>query len=242
MVLEFLELMPQSQCKRTVKNVIENTEKFLELKQKTCNEFGRKNSEVITVGASKAQNIKSIQQAFEGGIKNFGENYLQEAEEKIEHLSSDINWHFIGSIQSKKSKKIARLFNWVHTIERIEIAELLNNARPKELGQLNVCIQINLDSEKSKSGIRIEEVDHFIWELQRMKNLKVRGLMSIPKPKEKEKQRQSFKKLKNKLNELKKNYNDLDTLSMGMSADYQEAIAEGSTIIRIGTNIFGQRQ
>ena len=225
-----------------MKNIKEATKQFLELKRQACVESKRKNSEVIAIGASKTQSVQSIRKSYEAGIKNFGENYLQEAEGKIKYLPSDITWHFIGSIQSRKSKKIARLFNWVHTIERIEVAELLNNARPKELGQLNVCIQINLDSEKSKSGIRIEEVDHFMLELQRMKNLKVRGLMSIPKPKEKEKQRQSFKKLKNKLNELKKNYNDLDTLSMGMSADYQEAIAEGSTIIRIGTNIFGQRQ
>jgi pyridoxal phosphate enzyme (YggS family) len=225
-----------------VKNIKEATKQFLELKQKTCNESGRESSEVIAIGASKTQSVQSIRQAYEGGITNFGENYLQEAEGKISQLPSDITWHFIGAIQSKKSKKIARMFDWVHTIDRIEIAQLLNKARPEELGKLNVCVQVNLDKEKSKSGINLEEVDDFLWEIQNLDNLTVRGLMAIPKPKDNERQKLSFKKIKNKFNELKKNYNELDTLSMGMSADYQEAIAEGSTMIRIGTNLFGPRQ
>ena len=225
-----------------MKNIKEATKQFLELKQKTCNESGRESSEVIVIGASKTQSIQSIRQAYEGGITNFGENYLQEAEEKISQLPSDITWHFIGAIQSKKSKKIARMFDWVHTIDRVEIAQLLNSARPKELEKLNVCVQVNLDREESKSGINLEEVDNFLLEIESLDNLTVRGLMVIPKPKDNERQRLSFKKIKNKFNELKKNYNSLDTLSMGMSADYQEAIAEGSTMIRIGTNLFGPRQ
>jgi pyridoxal phosphate enzyme (YggS family) len=225
-----------------VKNIKEATKQFLELKQKTCNESGRESSEVIVIGASKTQSIQSIRQAYEGGITNFGENYLQEAEEKISQLPSDITWHFIGAIQSKKSKKIARMFDWVHTIDRVEIAQLLNSARPKELEKLNVCVQVNLDREESKSGINLEEVDNFLLEIESLDNLTLRGLMVIPKPKDNERQRLSFKKIKNKFNELKKNYNELDTLSMGMSADYQEAIAEGSTMIRIGTNLFGPRQ
>ncbi len=225
-----------------MKNIKEATKQFLELKQKTCNESGRESSEVIVIGASKTQSIQSIRQAYEGGITNFGENYLQEAEKKISQLPSDITWHFIGAIQSKKSKKIARMFDWVHTIDRVEIAQLLNSARPKELEKLNVCVQVNLDREESKSGINLEEVDNFLLEIESLDNLNVRGLMVIPKPKDNERQRLSFKKIKNKFNELKKNYNELDTLSMGMSADYQEAIAEGSTMIRIGTNLFGPRQ
>jgi PLP dependent protein len=225
-----------------VKNIKEATKQFLELKQKTCNESGRESSEVIAIGASKTQSIQSIREAYEGGITNFGENYLQEAEEKISQLPSGITWHFIGAIQSKKSKKIARMFDWVHTIDRIEIAQSLNNARPKELAKLNVCVQVNLDREESKSGINLEEVDNFLLEIQNLDNLMVRGLMVIPKPKDNDRQRLSFKKLKNKFNELKKNYNGLDTLSMGMSADYKEAIAEGSTMIRIGTSLFGPRQ
>ena len=225
-----------------MKNIKEATKQFLELKQKTCNESGRESSEVIAIGASKTQSIQSIRQAYEGGITNFGENYLQDAEGKINQLPSDITWHFIGAIQSKKSKKIARMFDWVHTIDRVEIAQLLNSARPKELEKLNVCVQVNLDREESKSGINLEEVDNFLLEIESLDNLNVRGLMVIPKPKDNERQRLSFKKIKNKFNELKKNYNELDTLSMGMSADYQEAIAEGSTMIRIGTNLFGPRQ
>ena len=225
-----------------MKNIKEATKQFLELKQKTCNESGRESSEVIAIGASKTQSVQSIRQAYEGGITNFGENYLQDAEGKINQLPSDITWHFIGAIQSKKSKKIARMFDWVHTIDRVEIAQLLNSARPKELEKLNVCVQVNLDREESKSGINLEEVDNFLLEIESLDNLTVRGLMVIPKPKDNERQRLSFKKIKNKFNELKKNYNELDTLSMGMSADYQEAIAEGSTMIRIGTNLFGPRQ
>ena len=225
-----------------MKNIKESTKQFLELKQKTCNELGRDNSEVVAIGASKTQSIQSILKAYEGGITDFGENYLQEAEEKISQLPSDITWHFIGSIQRKKSKKIASMFDWVHTIDRIEVAEALNNARPKELGQLNVCVQVNLDNEESKSGIALEELDNFLLDIQNLDNLKVRGLMVIPRPKDNSIQRLSFKKIKNKFNELKKIYNGMDVLSMGMSADFQEAIAEGSTMIRIGTNLFGPRQ
>ena len=225
-----------------MKNIKEATKQFLELKQKACNELGRENSEVIAIGASKTQSIQSILKAYEGGITDFGENYLQEAEEKISQLPSDITWHFIGSIQRKKSKKIASMFDWVHTIDRIEVAESLNNARPKELGQLNVCVQVNLDNEESKSGIALEEVDNFLLDIQNLDNLNVRGLMVIPRPKDNDIQRLSFEKIKNKFNELKKIYNGMDALSMGMSADFQEAIAEGSTMIRIGTNLFGPRQ
>lgn len=134
------------------------------------------------------------------------------------------------------------MFDWVHTIDRIEVAESLNNARPKELGQLNVCVQVNLDNEESKSGIALEELDNFLLDIQKLDNLNVRGLMVIPRPKDNDIQRLSFKKIKNKFNELKKIYNGMDALSMGMSADFQEAIAEGSTMIRIGTNLFGPRQ
>ena len=225
-----------------MKDIKEATKRFLQLKQISCDQSGRENSEVTAIAASKRQSINSIYQAYEGGIINFGENYLQEAEEKIRHLPTDITWHFIGAIQSKKSKKIARMFDWVHTIDRIEVAKLLNNARPEEMGALNICIQINLDKEDSKSGIGLEEVDSFLLGIKNLKNLKLRGLMAIPRPKENEQQRVSFKKIKNKFNDLKKNYNELDTLSMGMSADYHEAIAEGSTMVRIGTHIFGQRQ
>ena len=225
-----------------MKDIKKATKKFLQLKQTACDQSGRENSEVTAIAASKTQSINSVHQAYEGGIINFGENYLQEAEEKIKHLPADITWHFIGAIQSKKSKKIARMFDWVHTIDRIEVAELLNNARPEEMGALNICIQINLDKEESKAGIGLEEVDSFLSEIRNLKNLKLRGLMAIPRPKENEQQRLSFKKIKNKFNHLKKNYNELDTLSMGMSADYHEAIAEGSTMIRIGAHIFGQRK
>jgi len=222
------------------------------IKEKTTN-FLNEINEVLTrcnlgkealtiIGASKTKDINEIREAYQAGIRHFGENYLQEAEDKIYKLDLDITWHFIGSIQKRKSKKIAHLFDWVHTLERIEVAKKLDKERSELSKKLNVCIQINVDDEKSKSGIAIDEVDKFVVEINNMENLTLRGLMAIPNPlASKENQIKSFKLLKRKFDELQKNYKTVDTLSMGMSADYEPAIAHGSTMVRIGTNIFGKR-
>ena len=195
------------------------------------------------MGASKSQTIEDIEKAYENGISHFGENYLQEAESKIKKIRKNIIWHFIGSIQTRKTKKIASLFDWVHTVDSLKIAERLNEARPSFKGPLNVCLQVNIDNEKTKSGVLKEEIDDFLTTLITLKNIKTRGLMIIPKPRQTAKeQSEIFLDLKLKLNSLKSRFPELDTLSMGMSSDYLVAIQEGATIVRIGTGIFGARK
>jgi len=203
----------------------------------------RNPEEIILMGASKSQTVEQIEQAYENGVFHFGENYLQEAETKISKIEKNIIWHFIGSIQTKKTKKIARLFDWVHTVDSLKIAEKLNDARPSSRGPLNICLQVNIDNEETKSGILKEEIDGFLTSLTSLKNIKTRGLMIIPKPRHTaEEQSEVFSDLRLKLDSLKSKFPELDTLSMGMSSDYLVAIQEGATILRIGTGIFGARK
>ena len=195
------------------------------------------------MGASKSHTVEQIEQAYDNGIFHFGENYLQEAETKINKIDKNIVWHFIGSIQTRKTKKIARLFDWVHTVDSLKIAEKLNEARPSSRGPLNICLQVNIDNEETKSGILKEEIDDFLTNLTTLKNIKTRGLMIIPKPRDAvEEQSEIFSDLRLKLDSLKSKFPELDTLSMGMSSDYLVAIQEGATILRIGTGIFGARK
>ena len=208
-----------------------------------CNLSKRSVEDVVLIGASKSQTIKKIIEAYEEGIKNFGENYLQEAEEKITQLDQDIVWHFIGSIQSRKAKKIAEIFDWVHTIDSFKVADKLNSARPKSKGVLNACLQINIDDEESKSGVKIENLEELIQKSEALKNIKIRGLMVIPKPRDsEEEQRKIFRKVKKIYDSLIRKGHKFDTLSMGMTSDYGVAIQEGATMIRIGTGIFGPRK
>ena len=208
-----------------------------------CMNACRNPEEIILMGASKSQTVAQIEQAYENGVFHFGENYLQEAETKISKIEKNIIWHFIGSIQTKKTKKIARLFDWVHTVDSLKIAEKLNDARPSSRGPLNICLQVNIDNEETKSGILKEEIDGFLTSLTSLKNIKTRGLMIIPKPRHTaEEQSEVFSDLKLKLDSLKSKFPELDTLSMGMSSDYLVAIQEGATILRIGTGIFGARK
>ena len=208
-----------------------------------CNLSKRSVQDVVLIGASKSQTIKKIIEAYEEGIKNFGENYLQEAEEKITRLDQDIIWHFIGSIQSRKAKKIAEIFDWVHTIDSFKVADKLNSARPKSKGALNACLQINIDDEESKSGVKIENLEELIQKSEALENIKIRGLMVIPRPRDsEEEQRKVFRKVKEIYDSLIRKGHKLDTLSMGMTSDYGVAIQEGATMIRIGTGIFGPRK
>ncbi len=208
-----------------------------------CINACRNPEEIILMGASKSQTVEQIEQAYEKGVFHFGENYLQEAEPKISKIEKNIIWHFIGSIQTKKTKKIAHLFDWVHTVDSLKIAEKLNDARPSSRGPLNICLQVNIDNEETKSGILKEEIDDFLTSLTSLKNIKTRGLMIIPKPRRTaEEQSEVFSDLKLKLDSLKSKFPELDTLSMGMSSDYLVAIQEGATILRIGTGIFGARK
>ena len=220
----------------------ENIQKIILDIKENCNLSKRSFEDVVLIGASKSQTIEKIIVAYEEGIKNFGENYLQEAEEKISKLDQDIIWHFIGSIQSRKAKRIAEIFDWVHTIDSFKVAEKLNSSRPKSKGALNACLQLNIDDEESKSGLKIENLEEIIQKIEALENLKIRGLMVIPKPRvSKEEQRKVFRKVKGIYDSLIRQGHNFDTLSMGMTSDYGVAIQEGATMIRIGTGIFGPR-
>lgn len=206
--------------------------------------YHRKLDSVILVAASKCRNVSEIKEAISCGQRHFGENYLQEALPKITALQNEnICWHFIGAIQSNKTKLIAENFSWVQTLTREKIAQRLNNQRPDNLPALNVCIEVNLTGEATKSGIRGDEVLSLAQKIAAMPKLKLRGLMAIPPPLE------DFAhhcKIFHKLFLLKQDLNDkgfdLDTLSMGMSDDFEAAIAEGATMVRIGSLIFGSRR
>ncbi|MBS9777400.1 MAG: YggS family pyridoxal phosphate-dependent enzyme [Gammaproteobacteria bacterium] len=211
-----------------------------------CRQTERKRETVKLLAVSKKHAHESIQIAFEHGQRDFGENYLSEALEKQKILSDlDICWHYIGSIQSNKTKKMAENFDWIHTVDSFKIAKRLSEQRPKNLAKLNICLQINIDNEESKSGIS-PDIDNLISltnQVKSLPNINLRGLMCIPAPKEtKDKEIQTFMKMNNLMKTLNKNGLSMDTLSMGMSDDMDSAIRCGSTIVRVGTAIFGKRQ
>ena len=198
---------------------------------------------VQLLAVSKAQSSQAIREAYLAGQSMFGENYLQEALDKQAQLTDlAIEWHFIGPIQSNKSQLIAQNFAWVHSIDRLKIAQRLNDARPANLAPLQVCIQVNVSNEASKSGVAQDEVVALATAIVKMPHLKLRGLMSIPEPsKDYNKQCSQFKQVRECYDALLAQGFALDTLSIGMSDDYQAAIEEGSTIVRIGSALFGAR-
>ena len=197
---------------------------------------------VKLVAVSKKKSWEDILEAYENGISDFGENYLQESLEKISKLKDlKINWHFIGNIQSNKCEEIAKNFDWVHTIDRLKVARLIDKYCP-ENKCIKCLIQINIDDEESKSGIKVEEVEIFLKELSSLKKLKICGLMIIPNPNvELSDLQQTFKNIKILADRLNENYENLTEISMGMSRDFELAIKEGSTIVRLGETIFGAR-
>jgi PLP dependent protein len=205
--------------------------------------FHRSEGSVCLLAVSKTRSVEEIMTAINEGQRHFGENYCQEAIEKIETIARpDLIWHFIGPIQSNKTRQIADHFDWVHTVDRIKIARRLDEARPDTREPLNICVQVNISGEGSKSGIPIDEVTDFIKELEQFKRIKVRGLMSLPAPdNDFDEQRKPFSILNQKLHELSLSRPNLDTLSIGTTQDMVAAIAEGATIVRIGTAIFGPR-
>ena len=197
---------------------------------------------VKLVAVSKKKSWENILEAYENGISDFGENYLQESLEKIAKLKDlKINWHFIGNIQSNKCEEIAKNFDWVHTIDRLKVARLIDKYCPEDKS-IKCLIQINIDDEESKSGIRVEEVEIFLKELSSLKKIKICGLMIIPNPNvELSDLQQTFKNIKKLADRLIENYENLTEISMGMSRDFELAIKEGSTIVRLGETIFGAR-
>lgn len=200
---------------------------------------------VKLLAVSKGQSLEKIKEAYHCGLREFAENYLQEAENKIQQLSDlDLCWHFIGPIQSNKAKAIAQQFSWVHSVSRLKIAQLLDQHRPDDLPPLNICLQINLSGEESKSGMPMEESFQIIEQIKSLRHLNCRGLMTIP-PEEADPatQYKLFSQLKELLEQLNQSADmRMDTLSMGMSQDLSQAIHAGSTMVRIGRALFGERQ
>lgn len=205
--------------------------------------YSRAAGSVTLLAVSKKQSVEAIRAAWNGGQRCFGENYLQEALDKMQELADlPIEWHFIGPIQSNKTKKIAEHFSWVHSIDSFRIAKRLNDQRPAHLPPLNICLEINTSGESSKSGIAPEETAALAAACRTLPHLVLRGLMTIPAPAANfTDQRQPFHALQTLKNSLNAQGFALDTLSMGMSADWEAAVAEGATIIRLGTAIFGER-
>ncbi len=206
---------------------------------------GRNENEITLLGAAKKQPAEKIADAYASGISHIGENYLQEAIAKQEQLKElAITWHFIGPIQSNKTRALASHFAWVHSVDRFKIAERLSQHRPPGLNPLNICIQVNIDKEAAKSGADLADVDELLDKIKDLPNLYVRGLMIIPRPRETvAEQRDIFKSTSVLMMQLNQRHAlNMDTLSMGMSNDLEAAIAEGATIVRIGTALFGKRQ
>jgi len=205
--------------------------------------YSRTTGSVHLLAVSKTHSAEKIRTLINAGQSFIGESYLQEALSKMGQLVDlDVEWHFIGPIQSNKTKDIAENFSWVHTVDRPKIAQRLSNQRPENMPDLNVCLQVNISGEPSKSGITIQKLPELAKNVMSLPHLKLRGLMAIPaRSQHFEEQRIPFRQLRLALEELNEGGMELDTLSMGMSNDMEAAIAEGATIIRIGTALFGSR-
>jgi len=204
-------------------------------------------SSVQLLAVSKTFPMEAVLEAIAGGQRAFGENYLQEGVEKIAAVAraqpdTALEWHFIGPIQSNKTRPIATNFHWVHTVERLKIAQRLSEQRPPELGPLNICLQVNISGEATKSGATAAELPALARQVAALPNLKLRGLMAIPEAQtDPALQRAAFAKLRQLADSLRADGLMIDTLSMGMSGDMAAAILEGATIVRVGSAIFGLR-
>lgn len=223
-------------------SISENLSRIQQQIEQISAEHQRENVRLLAV--SKTKPVQAIEEAIRAGQCAFGENYVQEGIEKIAYFSGNksLEWHFIGPLQSNKSRLVAEHFDWIQTMDRFKIAERLNEQRPEHLLPLNVLIQINISDESSKSGIQPEEMFSLAEKISQFPRLKLRGLMAIPKPEsEPEQQKIVLRKMKDLFNRLQQRFESVDTLSMGMSDDMASAIECGSTMVRIGTAIFGER-
>ncbi|QBQ63298.1 YggS family pyridoxal phosphate-dependent enzyme [Actinobacillus indolicus] len=212
--------------------------------QQYCQQANRPEQSVKLLAVSKTKPISAIAEAIEAGQRAFGENYVQEGIEKIQHFANNdtLEWHFIGLLQSNKTRPVAEHFDWVQTIDRLKIVQRLSEQRPEHLPELNVLIQINISDEASKSGISAKEMLELATQISQLPRLKLRGLMAIPKPEsEPEQQKIALAQMNELFLQLQSKFEGIDTLSMGMSDDMQSAIECGSTMVRIGTAIFGAR-
>ncbi len=219
----------------------------IERLEKAERQFGRDTGSVALIAVSKTRPAQDVQRVHELGQAAFGENYVQEALDKIRELRElPIEWHFIGSIQSNKTRDIAEHFDWVHSVDRLKIARRLNDQRPSEMGQLDICIEVNISEEAGKSGVFLADLPELARQIRALPQIRLRGLMAIPqKATEFDQQRAIFRRMREALDKLNDTLDEdqlkLDTLSMGMSGDMEAAIAEGATMVRIGADIFGPR-
>jgi pyridoxal phosphate enzyme (YggS family) len=223
--------------------VTENLRVIRDLLAKASNDAGRSDSPVNLLAVSKKQPVSAVLAAAEAGQRDFGENFVQEGLEKIAAAGrDDLIWHFIGHLQTNKTKVVAGHFAWVHTVDRLKTAERLSKQRPQGMDDLNICLQVNIDNEAGKSGVAADAVLTLARSVSALPRIRLRGLMCLPANRSDfEAQREPFARLRELLSLLKEDGIDVDTLSMGMTGDYAAAIYEGSTIVRIGTAIFGAR-
>jgi pyridoxal phosphate enzyme (YggS family) len=212
--------------------------------EKACITAGRQSHQVSLLAVSKKQPSEKIRIFNKLGLSSFGENKLQEALQKQRELTDlDLEWHFIGAIQSNKTREIAENFNWVQSVDRLKVLNRLSTQRPEQLDPLNICLQVNIDREPQKAGASPEEIMQLAEISEGLANIRLRGLMAIPRMTNvPEEQHLSFKKVRMLFDRLAKAGHDVDTLSMGMSSDLEIAIAEGSTMVRIGTDLLGIRE
>lgn len=210
-----------------------------------CAAAGRPVSQVRLLAVSKTFGVEAVAKAIEAGQEDFGENYLPEGAEKVAYFAErgrSLQWHMIGPLQSNKTRMVAESFHWVHTVDRVKVAERLSEQRPAAMPDLEVCLEVNVSGEESKSGVTPEELPALAAAVMRLPHLQLRGLMCIPAPaRELAAQRRPFAQLRGLMEDLQRAGYPLDTLSMGMSDDLEAAILEGATIVRVGRAIFGER-
>jgi PLP dependent protein len=224
-------------------SIADNIKNVSQRIQKATKFATRDEKSVQLLAVSKTRSAEELENFIQSGLTHFGENYLQEALVKIDILKAHpLTWHFIGPIQSNKTRAIAEHFSWVHSVDRLKIAQRLSEQRPKGLEPLNICIQVNINDEDSKSGVPLNELDALCTEISTLSNIKLRGLMTIPASSlGDEALRDSFRLMNTAFEQLKLKHLTVDTLSMGMSRDIETAIEEGSTMVRVGTALFGAR-
>jgi len=228
--------MNEQQLAHNIANLLERVRLSAEKSQRCADD-------ILLLAVSKTRPEQDIRSAHKCGLREFGESYLQEALDKIEALQDlDLVWHFIGPIQSNKTRPIASNFHWVHSVDRAKIARRLSEQRPPGLPALQVCLQVNISAEQSKSGVAPEQLPQLAREVAQLPRLQLRGLMAIPAATQDSlQQRRAFAQLRREFEQLQLQLPGLDTLSMGMSDDMESAIAEGATILRIGSAMFGPR-
>jgi len=223
----------------------DNVQQVLTRIARACAAARRPVQSVTLLAVSKTFDAAAVRDAYNAGLHRFGENYVQEALEKIaalDDLRAELEWHLIGPLQSNKTRVVAETFDWVHSVDRLKIAQRLSEQRPTALAPLNICLQVNISGEASKSGLAVADVADVARAVASLPRLRLRGLMAIPEPTgDFDTQRAPHRALRELLRSLRAEGLALDTLSIGMSADLEAAIAEGATIVRVGTALFGSR-